>query len=137
MDDPRFDYVFSYWIFIWFIGYKLHIIPYNPKLFLSIALLENLFYLWLMFYYHNSSLYILLFVLLNVVIKVLPLLLLWNTPTISKIQDILFGLFLILFYFIWLVINKVNIIQSLFSSYNGIKNNKPVTPFIYYVSKLF
>ena len=28
----RSDYIFSYWIFLWFILYLLKLVPYNPKL---------------------------------------------------------------------------------------------------------
>jgi hypothetical protein len=131
---PRFDFIFSYWIYIWFIVYKLRLTNYNPKLFLIGAFLENLLYLFLMLYYHNSFIYIGLFIIINLFIKVFPLWLLWKTPTDYK-SDILFGLFLMALYFVWLIINKVNFKQSFISSYNGIKNNQPITPFIYYVLK--
>ena len=129
---PRFDFIFSYWIFIWFIAYKLHVTTYNPKLFLIGAFLENLLYLSLMIYYHNSLLYIGLFLLINFFIKVVPLFLIWKTTT-HLTSDMGFGLCLIALYFIWMALNKVNLKKSFISSYNGIKNNHPVTPFIYYV----
>ena len=27
----RIDFIFSYWILFWFIGYQLKLIPFNPK----------------------------------------------------------------------------------------------------------
>jgi len=132
--NPRFYYVFSYWIFLWFIAYISKIIPYNPKLFLLAALIENLIYLFLMIYYNNSLIYIGLFLFINFFIKVVPLVVVWKTLT--NRYDVLFGLILIVLYFIWLKINNVNMTVSFLSSLNGIKHNKPVTPFIYYMNNI-
>ena len=40
--SDRFDFIFSYWIFIWYILYELKIVSYNPKGALVFALVENL-----------------------------------------------------------------------------------------------
>ena len=132
--NPRFDYIFSYWIFLWFLAYIFRITTYNPKWILQVAILENLLYLCLMLYYQNSLLNIGLFLLINFIIKAVPLWLLWNTFTTKS--DLLFGAGLVVLYFLWLTINNINMKNSFLSSYNGIKHNIPVTPFIYYGSKI-
>ena len=45
----RFDLVYSYWIFAWYLLYIFKIIPYNPKLVLIIGVVEN--FLGLIFTY--------------------------------------------------------------------------------------
>jgi hypothetical protein len=60
-NSQRFDFVFSYWIFIWYLLYMLKIVIYNPKWALMIALIENTFALALMFFYKNSFINIFLF----------------------------------------------------------------------------
>jgi hypothetical protein len=49
--DYRFDYVFSYWIFAWFLLYEFGYTSYNPKIALIIALIENIGILCLMIYF--------------------------------------------------------------------------------------
>ena len=82
--NPRFDLVFSYWIFVWYLLYIFKVTSYNPKLYLLLGLIENLAYLFLMIYYKNSLLYISLFIFINVFIKVIPFMSLQNTDYNSK-----------------------------------------------------
>ena len=51
MISNRFDFVFSYWIFAWYILYICNIVKYNPKWALTIGLVENIGILFLMFFY--------------------------------------------------------------------------------------
>ena len=38
----RFDHVFSYWLFVWYMVYELGLVPFNPLPFLAIAGIYNL-----------------------------------------------------------------------------------------------
>ena len=69
----RIDFIFSYWIFIWYILYELKLTVYNPKLVLWFGLFENLLHLLLMIYYKNSLISIFLFILVDIFIKIIPL----------------------------------------------------------------
>jgi len=63
--QSRFDFVFSYWIFVWSLLYNNKLVSYNPKFALIIALIANIIKLFTMIYYKNSFIYIVLFILLG------------------------------------------------------------------------
>ena len=69
MDSFRFDFAFSYWIFAWFIFYYYKIVPYSPKIWLIMAIIENLWLLFLMFLILTK---VLLFNLKLIYFKFLP-----------------------------------------------------------------
>ena len=124
----RFDYLFSYWLFTWYILYELKIIKYNPKLGLTIALIVNLLELLIMFYYNYN--YIILFILINFTIKLIPL---WRLKDIKyETTDINILLYVFIIYIIWLIYNNINITDINFI--DDIKNNKPFSPLIYYLT---
>jgi hypothetical protein len=130
----RFDYVFSYWIFAWYILYELKIVDYNPKFALLLGIIENIIILLFMFYYNNSLIYIFLFCVINFFIKVIPL---WRLRNINYDNyDIIASIGLFIIYFGWLVFNRVNISVMIKNSVDSIKNNNTNMPFIYYVSKM-
>ena len=72
----RFDYLFSYWEFLWYILYELKLISYNPKFSIVIALFANLILLSVMLYYSYS--YILFFIMAMIVVKIIPLWRVWK-----------------------------------------------------------
>ena len=128
----RFDYIFSYWLFIWYILYELKLIKYNPKLGITIGLIINLLELILMFYYNYNNYYIILFILINIIIKLIPL---WRLKYINyKKHDINILLFIFIIYIIWLLYNNINMNDITFI--DDIKNNKPFTPIIHYLTKI-
>ena len=130
---PRFDFVFSYWIFIWYVLYEYKIIGYNPKIALFLALLHNLIRLLTMIYFNNSIIYILLFILIQLCIKVYPLWSLRNVSSSSRDIYAIIGLFII--YNLWLWLNNENIVHLHNTSYDSIKHNTISTPIIYLVDK--
>ena len=134
--EYRFDYVFSYWVFVWHILYEFKIVSYNPKIAINLGIIENFAILCLMFYFKNSFIYIFLFCLVNVFIKIIPLWMLRNTNYEVKDAYALIVLFSI--YLLWmLIINNVNIKNYAKDKYYQLKNNKPVGPFTYYIDKYF
>lgn len=132
--DFRFDYVFSYWIFAWFLFYYFGFTSYNPKIALIIGLIENIGILALMIYFKNSFIYIFLFCLINFFIKVLPIWLLRNTKYDLKDVYALVALFLI--YVLWLLINKVDFKKYMMDRYEHLKNNTPAAPLIHYITSI-
>ena len=89
MFAPRYDYTFSYWILAWFFLYDSKIINYNPKMWLLLGVLQNLITVALMFYYRNSALNIGLFIMINGMIKLVPLFILRKTGYYD--EDFWFG----------------------------------------------
>jgi hypothetical protein len=130
----RFDFVFSYWIFAWFIFYQLGIVKYNPKIALIIALLTTLLEVTGMIYFANTFLNIFLFIFINFIMKVIPIFFLLNTP--HKINDFYAFIVVFIIYLLWLFTNKVNIQKELSNIITRLKHNKPVGPFMYYMNKI-
>lgn len=135
MGSPRFDFVFSYWVLSWYILYELKVIQYNPEPAFLFGILENIIYLLLMFFYKNSAINIILFIVINVLIKVIPFYRLRNTTYGYK--DIGFTVFLFLLWTLWLRLNDVNIKTYYTDSVNAIKTNNPKTPGMYYIKKFW
>ena len=53
----RLDFIFSYWIFLWYILYFFTIVKYSPKFILYVAMIDNVL-LFSMLIYKKSSIYI-------------------------------------------------------------------------------
>jgi hypothetical protein len=114
----RSDYIFSYWIFLWFILYLLKLVPYNPKIIIILGIIEILFTLIYLIVKNASIRQITKFLIINIIIKFIPLLLIYKDPIERK--DIYATVILVLIYLIWMYINDVNVIkvyQKLINSY--------------------
>ena len=129
----RLDFGFSYWLFIWYILYQFKFTLYNPKMSLLLALCENALTLFAMIYYNNKLLYILVFCILNTLIKVIPIWTLWNTA--YKWDDYYAGFILFIIFSLWLYVNNVNIIQLEEEMHSEIKKGNPAGPATYYAEK--
>jgi hypothetical protein len=106
-EKARFDQIFSYWIFVWYILYALGIISYNPKFALIIGVITNIFVVFIKIIFKNSFYNILFFISVNVVIKVIPLYFLWNTNILRKDIYASIGIFSI--YLVWLYFHGITI----------------------------
>ena len=128
----RIDYVFSYWIFAWFLLYYMNITKYNPFFALLISLIENIVLLILMIYYSVSIKSIISFILINLFIKILPILYLRKSKI--KLSDIIVTCILFLIYLVWLYVNNKISIQK--EIVNSLINEKSETPIMYWINKL-
>jgi hypothetical protein len=132
----RSDYIFSYWIFLWFILYLLKLVPYNPKLIIILGIIEITFTIIYLIVKNVSLRKITKFFIINIIIKFIPLLLIYKDPI--KKKDIYATIILVLIYLIWLYINDVNVIkvyQKLISSY--LSKNLPETYFSQLYDKVY
>lgn len=121
MELIRSDFVFSYWLFAWFLIYYwwsvtktktttiLHL--YNPKFALILGVFENILMMFLLLYTQSSIYKITKFIFINVFLKAIPLYLLWNTE-IQWWGDIYFTVFIFLVYLGWLYINNLSLGMS-------------------------
>jgi hypothetical protein len=108
-------YLFSDWIFIWYILYRLQLINNNPKIFIIFGIIENIISLiYLCKYTSNIKKYYIL--IIHFIIKILMIISLSDTQIVFN--DFIFGLILYIIYNIWL----------------KIKYNKYITEF--YIEKL-
>jgi hypothetical protein len=133
MSKLRFDLIFSYWIFIWFIFYQLNLIKFSPKFALIIGLIENFIMLIMMLLYKTQIETIFYFVIINTFIKVIPLYYLRNNDI--NWNDIYFTIILFIIFIVWLYINKKTIIGNLKLIYDSLIYNKNDTPLLSLIKK--
>lgn len=105
--SSRPDFIFSYWIIIWYFLYIAKITMYNPKFVFILALCFSVVQISIMFQYKKSAKYIAAFVIANILIKVIPLFTIWKTKT--HINDVYFFFGLVVIYICWLKINDINL----------------------------
>uniref|UniRef100_A0A6C0DUG0 Uncharacterized protein n=1 Tax=viral metagenome TaxID=1070528 RepID=A0A6C0DUG0_9ZZZZ len=98
----RIDYIFSYWIFLWYLLYLFGIVNFNPKFAILCGVIENIGILLLMFYYGTKKHLVLLFLIMFILLKIIPLYSIWNTQI--RVRDIVALIILFMIYLIW--VNK-------------------------------
>lgn len=118
----RLDFIFSYWIFLWYILYFFKIVKYSPKFILSFAMIDNAL-LFITLIYKKSSYYDLIkFFAINTFIKYLPLYTLRGEKI--KREDVMVSIALLIIYFIYIFINNndiYNVYNKLISGYSDDK----------------
>ena len=129
------DFIFSYWIFVWFILYFTRIVSINPKLWLLIAFIENIMNTVII--YLKSKMYMVVrFIIITILIKVLPLYYLWNTKIRSI--DVFFSIALFVMYLGWLYINNYSIYTIYEMIYNSQTSNSTyIGPLSYLYDKIY
>ena len=111
-DNYRFDYVFSYWIFAWFILYYLKLTTYSPLFILLVGVVDNTFLFFSVINKKEIALRI-EFLIINFFIKILPIIIIIKSNNNKiKISDILATIILLLLYIIWMIINRKIIIEN-------------------------
>jgi len=130
----RSDFIFSYFLFIWFLFYYFGYIKYCPNSWLILGVINNIIALFLMVYYNNPILNILVFSFINTCIKLIPLWLIRNKP--YKIQDFIFGCILFVIFSFWLSLYNINFIKVNQNIIEAIKEGVPATPLEYYIISL-
>jgi hypothetical protein len=104
----RFDLVFSYWIFLWWIIYIIGFTTYSPKLALIIGSIDNIILVLLMIINGITPFYLIMaFIAINICLKAIPLWIVWSDK-IDLYNDIyrLFSLFLIYLCYAYLFASK-------------------------------
>jgi hypothetical protein len=101
------DYIFSYWVLLWFLLYITKIIHYNPKPLFVFGLFFSVFQVIIMFAYKKEFSYIFAFVLANLLMKILPFYVLYKTKVNQ--QDYYSIIIIISMYIAWLKINNRNV----------------------------
>lgn len=120
----RIDLIFSNWLLLWYIFYISGIITsINPQFALICALIVNLFVLCLMLYYKTNMKIILYFVIVMMVIKIIPLLTLTDSPSPTA-TDVVFTIVLLGLYLGWLFLNNTSIKEFINDTSSMIFENK-------------
>ena len=127
----RADFIFSYWIFAWYLLYIFGFeTDFNPKFALICGLFVNLGAVCLMLYKHTKIKIIFLFIVCFIIIKLLPIITIWNTK-ITQL-DIITTFQLLFIYLIWIYVNKINLKKV----YDVMSNNKIEGPLMMLLTKL-
>ena len=107
-------------------GCKL--ISYNPKFALILGLLHNFIMLILMILYGTSKRTIFYFIIVNTLIKIIPLYYLQDVSI--KIKDVYFTFGLFILFIIWLHMNKQNLVGNIKIIHDSLLYGKDNTPFM-------
>lgn len=113
----RLDFVFSYWIIVWYILFIVNLIHYNPKFVLFVALIQNTLGLIYKLFF-DSFLVAFILAIIIICMKLIPLYTLYHTKITKK--DIYFTIVLFIVYNSWIYINGTNLYEILIE----LKNNK-------------
>jgi hypothetical protein len=130
----RADLVFSYWIYLWFVLYELKFIEYSPKFPLILGVIDNLIMLIMMLLYGTSRRTIFYFIVINTLIKLMPLYYLRNESI--KLNDIFFTCGLFIVFVFWLHLNKQSLIGNIKLIHDSLLYGKDQTPFMALVQKI-
>jgi hypothetical protein len=87
----------------------------------------------LMVYYNNPLLNILVFSIINIFIKIIPVWLIRNKP--YKIEDFIFGAILFTIFSLWLSLYNTSFIKVTKNIIEAIKEKRPGTPLEYNIIK--
>ena len=104
----RFDFLFSYWIFIWFIGFQLKLTKQNPFFALTVAVIVGLVDLWLIWSRKDWIYFLVVFF----IVKGCPFLYLIHTRRVA--WDIRFTFMLGFLYIVYLKLNNVTNLTNLY-----------------------
>lgn len=120
----RLDLIFSNWIFVWFVLFFIGVVQYNPTFVLVAAfcfIAFEVFYLW---YIGANEYNITKMIVLNIMLKNIPILLLWTQKKLSIAQeDIYFTMTIFVIYNIYLQLNGTDIVVY----YNKVLRNYVTT----------
>ena len=121
------DLIFSYWIYLWYILYIFKVVKYNPKFAIICGMIENLIILLLMCIYNTKKILVVLFIIMFVILKLIPLYTIWNDK-IHLNDDIKNTSLLFIIYLLWIHLNQLTITDALTNSKNLILYNKNTMP---------
>jgi hypothetical protein len=134
----RIDYIFSYWIFTWFLLFLIFPtkVP-SPLLAFIIAFIINVGEVLYLVTLNVPKLRILIYLLQIVIAKMIPIGIIYyyfnKKNSLSNDVSIMFGLFII--YNIYLYINKTNFLKINRDIVESIEKGNNNTPFFYLISK--
>lgn len=111
--------IFSYWIFVWFILFIIGLTKYNPLIFLILGIIATTFQTIYLFIKKTSKYNLQKFIIINIILKFIPILIIiFNYPILFKLNDFIFGIYILITYLIIIFFFKKNPIKD----YNNIMN---------------
>jgi|Laugresbdmm110sn_1035088.scaffolds.fasta_scaffold47819_1 uncharacterized membrane protein len=129
----RVDFIFSYWIFVWYLLYVTKYIRESPKFALLMSFIQTCSSMILL---RTANIFSLFCVsVLTILIKVIPLYSLRNEYI--KMDGVIFAVCLFTIYIIWLHINNETMLRYYRRIYDSLNANDDKTPFVYLMRRIF
>ena len=116
--------LFSYWLFIWFILYYFKYVKSSPLLILIIAYIFTLGIIFYLIENKISKYNLIKNIIINGIIKLIPILLIIKIPIIITQDDINMTIYLLLIYILIMLFTKTNPYIYYKNSINSYLNNK-------------
>lgn len=130
----KFDLVFSYWIFAWYLLYMAKIVKSNPKLILLLGIIENTALLVGMILYGSNLRTITSFIVINTFIKLLPYYSLRRTKI--ELSDWKPSAFVFFLYCCWLYYNEEDLTGNYKKVFDSLIHNRGDTPMMQLLQKV-
>lgn len=131
----RIDFIFSYWIFFWYLLYISGIIiNYNPKFAIICGLIENMFIVLLMFLYNTKVKLVILFITMSIILKVIPLYTIWKTKI--NMNDIFMTFLLFIIYLLWVSSHNKTYLDLKKGTEDLVIHNKNTLPGMMFLQKI-
>jgi hypothetical protein len=122
----RFDFVFSYWIFAWYLLYMAKIVIYRPKLVILLGIIENTILLISMILYGSNLRTISSFIIINTFIKLIPYYSLRHETI--RTSDWKPTVIIFLLYCFWIYLNKQDLTGNYKNVFDSLIKNRYDTP---------
>ena len=135
----RIDFIFTYWILLWYFLYIFKIVISSPKIAFVLGILHNI--ILVLFLIYDKICFklgkyqtIILYVFILFVIKIIPLFTIRKDKI--KLDDFLNLCFLFLLYNLWLFIQNKKMLEIQENIFHAILYNTKETPLIYIANTL-
>ena len=128
------DYLFSYWIFAWFILFILcrkstSVKTYfNPRFAILIALFENIILFVYLLFYNATILVLLKYIVVIILFKIIPLFLL-RKEKVRWFNEISIAVIIFIIYYIYIESNNIHLHDLIQETANNILHDTNNTPF--------
>jgi hypothetical protein len=130
----RIDLIFSYWIVAWYLAYIAKLTSFNPKWALILGITENILIVIALLFYSAAIRSIAMFILVNFIIKGIPLYTIYGTK--ATVRDIYAIFVLFVIHAIWVHVNGETVIGYSRKIFDSILHDKAKTPGMWLVEKI-
>ena len=128
----RFDLLFSYWIFAWYLFYVIGWTTYNPTFTFIAGIIFSLYMVVIMVFFNTKRITILFFILSLFLFKIIPL---FTITRVISSRDIIASFILFLIYLGWVRLNGFPMNFELKLSMDIVRN-KTDLPFTTFMKNL-
>ena len=121
----RSDFIFSYWIFYWFLLYLVGVVPIAPTLWIYLGLAGNILETVYLITTRAPPYNVIKFITINIILKCIPLWFVYELPITAT--EIKISILVFIVYLVWIQINGKNpteIYQEILRTYKGEKGQK-------------